>query len=228
MRPLFIGIRFAGAALVVAAIIVQFQSSSALWAADGIQDVGTKVVNFFSFFTIQSNIVAGVALAIGAVVLIRGGRDAVDPEWYAVLRACATTYMVTTGIVYNLLLRGISLSQTDTVAWTNEVLHVVVPLLMLVDWIFAPAIRRLGWKTIGIVVIYPIVWAVYTMIRGPFVYDETKDVQGWYPYPFLNPDTSANGYLSVAFYVILIAVVIGAAGVGIVAISRARNKVEAA
>jgi hypothetical protein len=228
MRPLFIGIRVAGAALVLVAIVVQFQSSSGLWAAAGIQDIGTKVVNFFSFFTIQSNLIAGVTLAIGAIVLIRGGRDGVDPRWFATLRACATTYMVTTGIVYNLLLRGISLSQTDTVRWTNEVLHVVVPLLMLADWIFAPAIRRLGWKTIGVIVIYPIVWAVYTMIRGPFVFDESNDVQGWYPYPFLNPDTSATGYLSVTFYVILIAVVIGAVGVGVVAISRARNKVEAA
>ena len=223
MRPLFIAIRIAGAVLVVVAVVVQLQASVSFWTDSGIQDIATKLVNFFSFFTIQSNLIAGATLAIGAIVLIRT-RDGVDPGWFAVLRLCATTYMVTTGVVYNLLLRGIPLPQGQTVGWTNEVLHVVVPLVMLADWLFAPGIRRLGWKKVGIVVIYPIVWAVYTMIRGPFVHDETTGADSWYPYPFLNPDTSENGYLSVAFYVILIALVIAAAGVGAIAVSRARVK----
>lgn len=221
MRPLFVGIRVAGAALVVVAVIVQLQTSLGYWTGHGVQDIATKVVNFFSFFTIQSNLIAAVTLAIGAVVLLR---HRIDPRWFAMLRACATTYMVTTGIVYNLLLRGIELPQGTTVQWTNEVLHVVVPVLMLVDWLFAPGRRRLGWGTVGIVVIYPVVWAAYTMIRGPITGDELTGATSWYPYPFLNPDISENGYLSVAFYVLLIALVIAAAGAGVVAISRIRRR----
>jgi hypothetical protein len=224
MRPLFVAVRIAGAALILLAVVVQFITSQNYWRDTGVSDIASKVVNFYSFFTIQSNLVGAVVLAIGAVVLIRGGRAGVDPQWFAVLRACATTYLVTTGVVYNLLLRGIELPQGTTVAWTNEVLHVVAPLLLLLDWLFAPGRRRLGFRVVGIIVIYPIVWAAYTMIRGPFVSDELTGATSWYPYPFLNPDTSANGYLSVAFYILLIAVVIAAAGTGVVAISRARRR----
>src|SRR5690606_14996859 len=108
-------------------------------------------------------------------------------------------------------------------AWTNEVLHVVAPILLLLDWLVAPGRRRLEFSTVGIIVIYPIVWAAYTMVRGPFVSDALTGATSWYPYPFLNPDTSPNGYLSVAFYILLIAVVIAAAGTGVVAISRVRR-----
>jgi len=227
MRPLVVGtvvgLRLTGAIVILAAVFVQFATSQAYWRGQGVPDIGTKVVNFFSFFTIQSNLIGAVTLAIGAVVLLRGGRQAVDPRWFAVLRACATTYLVTTGVVYNLLLRGIELPQGETVAWTNEVLHVAAPLLLLLDWVLAPGRRRLAFGTVGIIVIYPIVWAAYTMIRGPFVTDATTGATSWYPYPFLNPDISQNGYLSVAFYILLIAIVIAAAGMGAVAISRVRR-----
>jgi len=224
MRPLFVAVRIAGAVLVVVSVVVQFQTSLEYWASQGVQDLTTKIVNFYSFFTIQSNLVGAATFVIGAVVLVRGGRGGADPQWFGVLRACATTYLVTTGVVYNLLLRGIELPQGTTVPWTNEVLHVIAPLLILVDWLFAPGRRKLGFGTVGIVVIYPLVWVLYTMARGPFVSDELTGATSWYPYPFLNPDTSANGYLSVAFYVVLIAVFIGAAGTGVVAISRIRRR----
>ncbi|PZQ89557.1 MAG: hypothetical protein DI534_07040 [Leifsonia xyli] len=220
MRPAFIAFRSAGAILTIIAVIVQLQTSLGTWREQGIQDVGTKLVNFFSFFTIQSNVATAVTLALGVVLLVRSGST--EPRWFGILRACVTTYIVTTGIVYNLLLRGIELPQGTTVPWTNEVLHVIVPILMLLDWLFAPGRRRLGWGVVGIIVIYPIVWAVYTMVRGPLVQDELTGAN-WYPYPFLNPDTSPNGYLSVIFYVILIAAIIGAVGTGVVAISRIRR-----
>lgn len=222
MRLLFAVLRAAAAVLTVAAVVAQLVRSLEVWSAAGAPDVGTKLVNFFSFFTIQSNILAAVSLAIGAALLVRS--RAGDPRRYAVLRACATTYIATTGIVYNLLLRGIELPQGTTVAWSNEVLHVVVPVLVVLDWFFAPGRRRLGWGVVAVIVIYPIVWAAYTMIRGPFVHDALTGATSWYPYPFLNPDISPNGYLSVAFYVLLIAVVIGAAGTGIVAVSRMRRR----
>lgn len=223
MRPLVVAVRIVAAAVILTAVSVQFAVSQSYWRDQGVSDIGAKVVNFFSFFTIQSNLVGAATLAVGAVVLIRGGLRGVDPQWFAVLRACATTYLVTTGVVYNLLLRGIELPQGQTVAWTNEVLHVVAPILLLLDWLVAPGRRRLEFSTVGIIVIYPIVWAAYTMVRGPFVSDALTGATSWYPYPFLNPDTSPNGYLSVAFYILLIAVVIAAAGTGVVAISRVRR-----
>ena len=96
--------------------------------------------------------------------------------------------MATTGIVYNVLLRGIELPQGATLGWSNEMLHVIAPILMLLDWLFAPGRNRLDWKTIWVIVSFPLVWGIYTLIRGPFVVDEVSGKDYWYPYPFMNPN----------------------------------------
>ena len=226
MRPLFIALRVAGALAGAAAIVGQLIVSLDFWTVTEVRDISTSVTNFFSFFTIQANVASAVTLAIGAGLLLRGGADAVDPRWYGVLRACVTTYMVTTGVVYNLLLRGVELPQGSTLGWSNEVLHVVIPIVLLVDWLFAPGRRRLGWGVVGIIVIYPIVWIAYTLIRGPFIFNDLTQALGWYPYPFLNP-LGEGGYGTVVLYSAIIAVLIGAVGVGVVAISRTGKKAAA-
>ncbi len=219
MTALFVVLRIVAALAIGAAVVGQIVTSIAFWQAQGLTDIPFRLVNFFSFFTIESNILATVVLvmAVGLTLLQK------NPMWFTVLRAVATTFMVTTGIVYNLLLRGIELPQGSTLDWSNEILHLWGPLYLLADWIFAPGRLRLEWKHIATIVAFPIVWAVYTLIRGAVTYDPLLD-GGWYPYPFLNPETSANGYLSVAFYVILIAAVIGLVGAGIIRISRTGSR----
>ncbi|WP_223171349.1 Pr6Pr family membrane protein [Microbacterium sp. NIBRBAC000506063] len=144
--------------------------------------VPTAAANFFSFFTIQSNLIACAALLIGGVLLLRT-RDLTVPEprWFAVLLAAATTYMLTTGIVYNTLLRGIELPQGATVPWSNEVLHVIAPVYLAIDLFVAPRRRRLGWGAILIIVGYPIVWAVYTLVRGPLITAPSRATRGGIP-----------------------------------------------
>lgn len=225
MRILFIVFRLAGAAAITAAIVGQYIHSLNFRAAHGIDENGVPAVNFFSFFTVESNILTIAVFLIGAILLIRSAGP--DPLWFGVGRAAVTAFMATTGIVYNTLLRGVEVSEGATLGWSNEIVHVIGPILIVVDWLFAPGRRRLEWKHIWIVVIFPIVWAVYTMIRGPFVDDPTQAVLnpeyagGWYPYPFLNPANSPElGYVSVAFYVVLIAAVIGLVGAAVIWVSR--------
>lgn len=221
MRVLFIVIRIAGAAAIVAAIATQLANNVSYWTQVGITDLTSLPINFFSYFTIDSNVGTVVVFLIGAVLLIR---KLDDPRWFGILRACVVSYMAVTGIVYNTLLRGVNVADGLVVPWTNEVLHVVGPLLIVLDWIFAPGRIRLEWKNIGIIVIFPLVWAVYTMIRGPLAYNELAHTQSWYPYPFLNPANSPEGYVSVAFYVVLIAVIIGLVGAGVIWVSRRHQR----
>ncbi|MBO9626438.1 MAG: Pr6Pr family membrane protein [Microbacterium sp.] len=204
--------RLAGSALAVAAIVAQLVRTLGI-AANAQTEWGghipTVVSNFFSFFTIESNVLAAVALAVGAVWALRTrGPDAVEPRWLAVLLLCASTYMIVTGVVYNLLLRGIELPQGATVPWSNEVLHVVIPLVMLADVLFAPRRRRLGWGAVGIAAIFPIAWVVYTLVRANLVVSPATGEPWWYPYPFLNPHLPGASAGSVAAYVVLIAVII--------------------
>ena len=68
--------------------------------------------------------------------------------------------------------------------------------------------------------IFPIVWAIYTLIRGPFTPNEITGASYWYPYPFLDPHLSPNGYASVGFYVVMIAILIGLVAAFAIYISR--------
>lgn len=98
-------VRLAAAALGVAAIVAQLLRTVGL-AAEATTayagDIPTVVTNFLSYFTIQSNLLAAIVLAVGAIWTLGPGRGViVEPRWYAVLLASVTTYMVITGVVYN-------------------------------------------------------------------------------------------------------------------------------
>ncbi|QPZ39166.1 Pr6Pr family membrane protein [Paramicrobacterium chengjingii] len=200
---------------IAAAVVGQLATSIGFWRTRGDERIDLDVANFLSFFTIQSNVLAAVVLMVGAVFIVRNRR----PRWFLYFRASAATYMVTTGIVYNLLLRGIELPQGSTVGWSNEILHLIAPLYLLLDWIFAPDGRAVRWKGVGIIVVYPIVWAAYTLVRGPLILDQGTGATFWYPYPFLNPN-GPGGYGTVAIYVVAIAVAILLVASGVIWFSR--------
>ncbi|RFA19776.1 Pr6Pr family membrane protein [Subtercola boreus] len=217
MKLLFAVLRIAVAVAITAAIVGQLAHTAGLADQADPASVGFVVVNFFSFFTIDSNAASVVVLAVGAVIALRAARR--DPMLFTTVRAAVVTYMVTTGIVYNLLLRNIALPQGQTLEWSNEILHVIGPIYLLLDWLFAPGRVPLDYRRLWAIVSFPIVWVIYTLVRGPLAIDASTGT-AWYPYPFLNPATSPNGYLSVTFYVILIALVITSIGAGAIWVSR--------
>ncbi|WP_186324394.1 Pr6Pr family membrane protein [Microbacterium paludicola] len=182
----------------------------------------TVIANFFSYFTILSNLLAVIALVIGGVWMLRTRRSATaEPAWMGTLLACASTYMIVTGIVYNLLLRGISIAGISD-AWTNETLHVVIPLVMLADVLLAPRRRALPWCALLVAVTFPIVWAVYTLLRANLITGPATGNPWWYPYPFLDPHLQ-GGYLGVIGYIVGIAAAIVAVAAGVVWVGRRRG-----
>ena len=198
--------------LIAAAIIRQLAASIGTATELG-RDLVTTIANFFSFFTILSNTAAAVVLLWAAVWFFTRGRarDA-EPRGLAIALACVSTYMIITGIVYNILLRGIELPQgSEPVWWSNEVLHLVGPLFLLADVFVGPLRRALRWRALWAVVAFPILWVVYTMLRGGLITNPVTGDPFWYPYPFLNPN-APGGWASVIVYVIGIAVAILAVG----------------
>lgn len=201
-------LRLTTAMLIVAAVIAQAARTVGNAAAAG-QDVATTTANFFSFFTIQSNILTAAVFVWAAVwALTRGGDARTEPRWMATALACVTTYMLITGIVYNILLRGIPQPPGAVVEWSNTVLHVVAPAFLLVDLVIAPRRRPLPWRVVAEVLAFPVAWIVYTLVRGPLVTAPGSGEGWWYPYPFLDPHNFANGYGTVSVYIAGIAVAI--------------------
>ena len=215
------------ALIMLAAIIAQLAASMAR-ATELDRDVATTFANFFSFFTILSNLLAAIVLLWAAVwYWTRGRRADAEPTSLAVALASVSTYMIITGIVYNLLLRNVVLPQgSEPIPWSNEVLHLVAPLFLLADVLVAPLRRRISWRSLWAVVAFPILWVIYTMIRGPLTTNPVSGEPFWYPYPFLNPN-NPGGWMSVIVYMIGIAVAI--VGVGALVVwwgRRAKAAVE--
>lgn len=171
--------------LTLAAVFIQ------LWI--GVTENDAKASNFFSFFTIQSNLLTVIVLLAGGMIALR--RQASSPGW-DLFRGAVVAYMTTTGIVYAALLSGLPDNLDLTQPWVNSVLHQVMPIAMVVDWIISPPERRLTVRRALIWMIFPMAYLVYSLIRGPIV--------DWYPYPFLNPD-EVGGYAGVVAYAVGIA-----------------------
>ena len=165
--------------------------------------MGFDVVNFFSFFTNLSNLLAAIVLVLGARRLWRPASTGPDEG----LRAISAVNMVVVGIVFSLLLRDVDLGALRP--WINTLLHHVMPCVVLLDWLLQPPRRRLGGRQLLWALVFPVAYLVYTLVRGSRT--------GWYPYPFLNP-AHVGGYGGVAVYAAGIALTFGLTGWGLLAL----------
>lgn len=147
-------------------------------------DIGASVVNFFSFFTNLSNIFAAAVAIIGAFGY-RAAVPAIDT-----LRLIAVVNMTIVGVVFSVLLRDLDLG--SLLPWINVVLHYVMPVVVVLDWLLVTPRRRLTRVDYLWCLPLPLVYLGYTMARGAAI--------GWYPYPFLRSETT-GGYAGVAIYV---------------------------
>ncbi len=151
------------------------------WFAVGLQywlvmtgDIGpdpiNRTINFFSYFTILTNIIA--AIAMSASVLAPGSffdRPSV--------RTAITTYIIVVGIVYHLILRD--LWNPQGLQWVADIsLHYVTPILFALDWLLFVPKRGIPWKTAFTALAYPLVYMGWTLWHGSW--------SGFYPYPFVD------------------------------------------
>nr|WP_227411955.1 Pr6Pr family membrane protein [Cryobacterium sp. BB736] len=153
------------------------------------------VANFFSYFTVESMIIAICVFVIGAVIALR--RDQ-DPLWLDMLRVLSTTWLIVSGIVFAVILVEGTLRGVPVWApWSSQLLHFWIPAYAIVDWLVAPA-RDVPWRTVLWVMIFPSMWVVFTMIRGASVF--------WYPYFFLDPNLVDMPWEFIGYLLLVIAI----------------------
>lgn len=153
---------------------------------------GSSIVNFFSYFTNLSNLLAAIVIIIGAVYLIIHRKLTVRDE---IVRGTSVACMALVGIVFSVLLRNVDLGHL--LPWVNIVLHYIMPVVIMVDWLYQPPNTKLTFKQTLLWLIFPLLYLVYSIIRGAIV--------GFYAYPFFNP-LKSGGYVGVTFYCIGIAI----------------------
>jgi hypothetical protein len=164
--------------LVLAAIVFM------IWTL--VDEGAFNALNFFTFFTILSNLLA-------MAVLLEGGRRQLtgQPPVPDLWRGAAVVYMTVTYLVFAVLLRDLQEELQTHVAWVDSVLHRVTPIVLMVDWLIEPPHQPIPFRRAVMPwLAFPLAWTAFTLVRGA--------IDGRYPYPFLDP--ANGGYGVVALY----------------------------
>jgi hypothetical protein len=157
-----------------------------------------RVFNVFAFFTIQSNLLLG-----GTALMLAAQPDRPRSRLFDTLRLNGVLCIAVTGIVYHAVLAGLD----DLHGWgwvTNFLLHTAAPVVGVLGWLLFGPRGRTDWGIVGWSIVYPVLWLVFTLVRGAFV--------GFYPYPFVDVDDL--GYGKVLLNCLLVAVLFLALAAG--------------
>lgn len=149
---------------------------------------GYNIVNYFSLFTILSNVLASFVFLYLVFAGNENKNSVIDS-----IRGATTAYLLISAAVYFLLLRNLP---SSSLPFVNTVLHKIMPIVFVVDWFVLPPRNHLKLSVSFRWLVPPVLYLGYVLVRGRIV--------NWYPYPFLDPKNS--GYLSVFIYSVAIAI----------------------
>lgn len=127
------------------------------------------------------------------------------------IRGAVVLYVVVAGILWNLLLTDYSMGYTPA----NILLHIVVPVLVTLDWLLVGRGQR------GIRWWQPLVWLIYPAAYVVLALVVLNSAGRRAPYYFLDPDSV--GMVVVLTNIGLLAVFILVLGYGISAVGRPRR-----
>jgi len=148
-----------------------------------------RIFDYFTYFTILSNILVAVILTMLFLNPLRDGKV------FRVLRLDTVLMITVTGVVYNLVLAA----DAKNVGWqvlANSLEHQITPIVTVAVWLLVGPRGWINLRTIAWAFALPIGWLVYALIRGAII--------GAYPYPFL--DVVRYGYGTVLINVLGIVV----------------------
>jgi hypothetical protein len=163
-----------------------------------------STLRFFSYFTIQANIL--VVLMLMAFAL----RPKIE-EWavHPFERSAIASYIVVVALVYVTTLR--ELWSPQGAQWLADVLlHYVMPLAYLAFWLVVMRKAGLRWYDPLLWLIYPVFYLGFVLAHGRFT--------GFFPYPFI--DVGKLGYGTMMLNAIGIAAAFLASGYVILVVSR--------
>ncbi|KZX09978.1 Pr6Pr family membrane protein [Methanobrevibacter curvatus] len=149
-------------------------------------DMGIRLIILVTLFTYQSNLIAIVSMGNSLKNSIKH-----EKRTNNIFRLFALSYLTLTFIIYNLFLTG---SITNPYSFASLFLHVILPILLILDFIIDTPKIAVSFKKSIYIIVYPIIYFIWVLIVGYF--------SKWYPYHFINPNM--NSKIGLFFNVILL------------------------
>ena len=132
------------------------------------------VARFFLYFTILSNL----AVAISCTSILAAPKSGAGRFFSrSSSKAAIALYIIIVGLVYNLVLRS-TWKPTGLQRLADELLHVAVPLLYTIWWVYFVPRTKLRWANLLSWLVFPLLYLIYALARG--------NAEDFYPYPFLD------------------------------------------
>lgn len=159
--------------------------------------VMATIIRFFGFFTILTNLL--VACWFSVLVWQKPVKWLSFFQSLSTQTAC-TVYILVVGIVYNLVLR-FTWQPRGWQKIVDETLHSLVPMLVLIYWLFFVPKSTIKWSISFRWMIYPLGYTSYTLVHGA--------LSNYYPYPFIDvtkigyPKVIVNGVFTLLFFYLL-------------------------
>ncbi len=171
-----------GSLIVWAALLLQYVLLVRLtW--DGIGPA-LATVQFFSYFTILSNLLVAMVLSF---VAFGAATKMGDYFTSARIRAAVALYIAATGCIYLFVLSR--LWAPEGLQWLADVLlHYLIPVIYLSWWASGAGHGSLRWSDALRWLAFPLIFLAWAMLRGYWL--------NVYPYPFI--DVGALGVAAVA------------------------------
>ena len=174
-------------------------------------EAASKIVEFFSYFTIVSNILASVALT--APLVAPASRLGAWAE-QAGPRAAVATYLTITALVYHAILAS-QWRPEGLHLLADTLLHTATPIAFLVDLAVRGGAGEARWIAALKALVLPAAYGAWTLVHGA--------LSGFYPYPFMN--VTKRGYPAVVLTMLEMTVAFAVVSLAFVALSRVRSRV---
>ncbi|TWR25784.1 hypothetical protein FPZ43_15990 [Mucilaginibacter pallidiroseus] len=181
---------FVVALLAWTGLALQFYTSVPAYLAKG-RTLGGTLVELFSYFTIQTNLL--LACATTAVVIYSKTKTWLNQA--GLLTAVAVCISIVS-LVYNLVLRQ-AYHPVGLARISDELMHLLTPIAYVVFWILAVPKQSLTYKGGLPWLLYPLSYLIYILVRGALT--------NIYPYFFL--DAGKFGYGKVAINIAVLMLV---------------------
>jgi hypothetical protein len=194
-----------GAVIGTAALVLQLYLLLRLAGAKGTNSTAA-IIEFFSYFTILSNLLAVLAY-LGS--LLNKGRGGASFFARPGVKTAIALYIAVVGLVYVIVLR-VLWNPAGLAKLADVALHYVTPVYFLIYWAIFVDKSRLAYADIPRWLIFPVIYAVYAIARGA--------VTGTFPYPFL--DYPKIGLSRVALNIVVLVAAFAGIGALLVAASR--------
>jgi hypothetical protein len=154
-----------------------------------------RILNFFSFFTVQSNIAVAVTTGLLARRLHR------PSTIFRVLRLDAVICIAVTGVVFHLALASLQ-ELTGWDALADAILHTISPIICVLGWLIFGPRGQLDDRVVRLAVFAPLCWLGYALLYGAAAKD--RNGNHYYAYPFMNVEV--HGYVVALFRCAIVAV----------------------